>query len=233
MENKVTLALKPELATITFAAGDKGNLLTSADLAALEEAIKTVQHAGTPLLLIRQEGRDFCAGRAPGPSSLADRERLSEIVRRLREVSAVTVSVANGACVGFGVGLFALADISIATPTTWFQFPEVAKGHAPALVTSWLFDYVPRKQALAWIMTGTKVTAAEALAAGIVTEVVPEADVSRRTDELIAQLSALESGALRECRTLADIMGGGAPDRRSQASIAVKWLTAARAEPGR
>lgn len=233
MENKVILANKPELATITLAAGDEGNLLTSQDLADLEDAIKTVQHAGTPLLVIRQTGRDFCAGRAPGPSSLADRERLSEIVRRLREVTAVTVSLADGACAGFGVGLFALADISLATPSTWFQFPEVAKGHAPALVTSWLFDYVPRKRALAWIMTGARISAAEALAAGIVTEVVPAAELPARADELIGELSALSPGALRECRTLADIMGGGAPDRRSQASIAVKWLTAARAEPGR
>jgi enoyl-CoA hydratase/carnithine racemase len=233
MKNMVDLELTPELATITFSNGDEGNLLTGADLTDLEESIKTVQHADTPILLIRQAGRDFCAGRAAGPTTVADRETLSSVLRRLREITAVTISVASGACTGFGVGLFALADISLATPTAWFQFPEVAKGHAPALVTSWLFDYVPRKQALYWIMTGARISAAEAIAAGLASELVSEPDAPHRIAGLLSQLSELDSAALRECRTLAEIMGGGPLDRRSQESIAVKWLTAARSEKTR
>jgi enoyl-CoA hydratase/carnithine racemase len=224
----VDLATSGDVATITLTDGDAGNLLDAADLDRLEDSIKHVQHADTPLLLIRQEGRDFCGGRAPGPMTVAQREVLSSIVRRLRELTAVTVSVASGACTGFGVGLFAQADISVAASSASFQFPEVAKGHAPALVASWLFDYVPRKRALEWIMTGRRFDAQEAVAAGLATTVVPDGEAAARAAALVAELSALDRGALRECRTLAEIMGGGPLDRRSQESIAVKWLSAPR-----
>src|SRR5215469_4502304 len=157
---------------VTLASGDAGNYLGVEELDALAFRLRSAEDSGKRWVLLRQQGRDFCLGRAPGPTGEDMRKALIGFVQLMQTIDVVTVAAADGGCAGFGVGLFALTDISIAADGAWFQFPEILNGPAPAIVASWLYDRVPYKQGLYWTMTGEKFGAADAYQFGLASRIV-------------------------------------------------------------
>ncbi|HAM40980.1 MAG TPA: enoyl-CoA hydratase, partial [Candidatus Omnitrophica bacterium] len=87
------------------------------------------------------------------------------------------VGVVQGRAVGFGCALAALCDITIASDAAKFQLPEMGHNIMPTMAMSALVDRVPRK-ALMYLVYSTAVIGAErALSFGLVSEVVPAAEL--------------------------------------------------------
>ncbi|PYI26411.1 ClpP/crotonase [Aspergillus indologenus CBS 114.80] len=104
----------------------------------------------------------------------------------------------NGLCLGGGCEMAVNADLVIASERAYFGFPEVARG-----VVAWagalprLVRTVGRQRAMEMVLTGRKVSAAEALRWGLVNEVVPidtegepERDVVHRALEVAGRIAA-------------------------------------------
>lgn len=209
---------------VTLASGDAGNYLGVEELDVLAARLRGAEESGKRWVLLRQQGRDFCLGRAPGPSGETQRKALIGFAQRLQALELITVAVADGGCVGFGVGMFALADISIAAESAWFQFPEILHGPAPAIVASWLYDRVPYKQGLYWTLTGEKFTSADAYAFGLASRVVPAADLPAAAERTIATLDSLDPKAMRNAKTVAQAMSAAPPDPAVRRNMALKWF---------
>jgi len=209
---------------VTLASGDAGNYLGVEELDALAFRLRSAEDSGKRWVLLRQQGRDFCLGRAPGPTGEDTRKALIGFVQLMQTIDVVTVAAADGGCAGFGVGLFALTDISIAADGAWFQFPEILNGPAPAIVASWLYDRVPYKQALYWTMTGEKFGSADAYQFGLASRITSASALQSVAQQTIETLDSLSGKAIRNCKSAARVMSSTPPDLAVRRALALKWF---------
>ena len=156
-----------------------GNMMSLAMCDALTEAL-TSPPDGVHVLVISAEGESFCKGRE---RSAATPEDLPREVRRLiglnealAATDLVTVARVHGDAAGFGVGLAALCDVTLATRGARFSFPEVRINLAPALVLAWLPKMVGKRAAFWLTASGEPVSGADAVRIGLVNEVFDDVD---------------------------------------------------------
>jgi cyclohexa-1,5-dienecarbonyl-CoA hydratase len=143
------------------------------------------------LLVVRGAGdRAFSAGVAVqdhqgeriGPALAA----FHSAVRRLRELPAVSLAVVNGHCLGGGLELALACDLVVASETSRFALPEIQLGCYPPVAAALLPRLIGRARALELILTGRGFDAAEADRLGLLTRLVPAAELESACRELSA-----------------------------------------------
>jgi enoyl-CoA hydratase len=113
----------------------------------------------------------------------------------------------NGFCLGGGLELALACDLRICASSATFALPEVSLGVVPgAGGTQRLPRIIGLGRALAMILTGDRVDAAEALRLGLVGRVVPDADLEAEAHALAARLAGHGQLAL-ECAKAAVYRG--------------------------
>jgi enoyl-CoA hydratase/carnithine racemase len=123
---------------------------------------------------------------------LAYERRTEQVLDRLERVRVPTIAAVEGYAVGGGLALAAVCDIRICTPDAKFGLPIARTlGNCLSMRTyARLVDLVGSARALYIIYTATFLPAADALAAGLVAEMVAEEDLDTRLLELCEQLSS-------------------------------------------
>jgi enoyl-CoA hydratase/carnithine racemase len=105
------------------------------------------------------------------------------------------IAAVNGTAVGFGATMILPMDVRIAAESARFGFPFVRRGITPEAASSW---FLPRvvgiSQAMEWMATGRIFDAAEAQRGGLVSRVVPDADLLPAVRELAGEIVANTSG---------------------------------------
>jgi enoyl-CoA hydratase len=96
--------------------------------------------------------------------------------------------VVQGGALGLGCALAALCDITIAGDKATFQVPEMAHHIMPGMVLSALIDRVPRKAIMYLVHTTATIGAERALTFGMVSEVVPQALLGAKVEEVCAAI---------------------------------------------
>jgi enoyl-CoA hydratase/carnithine racemase len=121
---------------------------------------------------------DYMAARA----ALDD---LQAITRQMRDLSKPVIAAINGLAVGVGAELAIASDIRLASQDAYFMFAEVKRGLFETNgVTYFLPRLVGMGRAVEMLMTGDKIPAEEALAAGLVTRI-------HASDDLLPEALAL------------------------------------------
>ncbi|KAA9162633.1 enoyl-CoA hydratase/isomerase family protein [Amycolatopsis acidicola] len=198
----VRLDLSGTPARITIANPGNGNRFTAAMMDEFAEALRAVESAGSPVLVLDSEGGDFTFGRdqrerVPGLSKRDNLTKILTVNDLLSSASAVTVAAIRGHAFGFGTGLSLHADLTVAADDAVFAFDEIAHGLAPLVVVAYLAKYVPEKIARELVLTGREVSAEEAGRLAVVNRVVPPERVDDEVAELVAGLGKRDPGALR------------------------------------
>lgn len=224
-QQRVDIEEYPKGIVIVLADGKSGNHLGPGEIAAVADGLDKAERAKKRWVVIRQRGRDFCLGRTPSSPGASMRTGVVELVQRLPRLKSVAISVADGGCVGMGVGLLALADVSLVTSRTWFQFPEILHGTAPAIVAAWLYDVVPYKQALYWTLTGARFGALQAQGHGLVNQIIEVDQIDKAVSELCAVVEELSERAVENAKTLARAMSVGASDPAVKREMALRWFS--------
>lgn len=121
-----------------------------------------------------------------------------------------TVALVDGLCMGGGLTLALVCDISIATTRSKFAIPEATMGICDAHMPRLLREWVPPATLRYWLYTGATFTPAEAMTAGLLTKVVEPDELEATAATVLAKLKASSAGAiqlykttLNESRTLA------------------------------
>lgn len=191
------------------------NAVDVATLRAMYDAVMLA--TGRPdlrVLLLSGEGRHFCAGGdvktfAGKGEALPDYLReatswLQVVVAGLLALPAPVVAVVQGfAAGGAGFGLVCAADLVIAAESAKFLAGATRVGMAPdagASVT--LPQLVGMRKAMDIALTNPTITAAQALDMGLITRVVPDADLEREATGLAATLAAGAPRALAATKRL-------------------------------
>lgn len=115
----------------------------------------------------------------------------------IRSLPKPTIAAVDGLCLGGGLTLALVSDIVIATEGSKFAMPEsrvgVVDGHMPRL----LRDRVPPAWLRYWLYSGVTFSAEDAYRAGIVTKIVPAADLEGTVQEMLGELNKASLGAIR------------------------------------
>jgi len=170
------------------------NLMTTEMCDALSGCLEAPP-SGAHIMQIRASGPAFCLGRERRATDLRGLQGETKALVRLNTAITasrlVTVAQVQGDAAGFGVGLAALCDISIAAPSVKLGFPEVRMNLAPTIVLAWLPGVVGRKRAFMLTATGREITSQQARDIGLITEVAP-------SDETLSEVAYQWIASLRQ-----------------------------------
>ncbi|HEU0246787.1 MAG TPA: enoyl-CoA hydratase/isomerase family protein [Gaiellaceae bacterium] len=123
--------------------------------------------------------------------------RLAENVAAPERCSKPVIAALHGYCFGVGLELALACDFRLAADDVQLAFPEVTIGMIPGSGGSQrLARLVGLGRAKDIVMRGRRVAAEEALALGLVTEVVSTGELDGAVDRLIEELSKLSPLAL-------------------------------------
>ena len=114
----------------------------------------------------------------------------------MRELPKPVVAMVHGRALAGGAGLVTACDVIVAGQSAQFGYPEIQRGFAPAMVMALLRRLVGEKMALDLVLTGKVLPAEDARLTGLVTRVVPDAELETETISLSARLAGLSQSAL-------------------------------------
>lgn len=203
----------PGVAQVTMARPDKFNAFDEAMIGEFDAAFAAL--ADDPevrVIVLAGEGKHFSAGadlnwmqRASDAGedwNLADARRFAAMLARIEACPKPTVARVQGAALGGGVGLVCACDIAIAAEGASFAVSEAKFGILPAVIGPYLVNAVGRRQARRLALTTTRIGTAEALAIGLVQQVVVADTLDTAVDTVVADLLAGGPNAQREIKQL-------------------------------
>src|SRR6476660_1110751 len=187
------------------------NLLNEAMLREIVDGIAfSGDHDDVKLIVIDSACKVFCGGIDIGEYTTQRVYQMLEAFQAafagMLEVSKPVVCVVNGPAIGGGAELAAFGDLVIATPKARFAQPEITIGVFPPLASTILPFLVGPKRALEIILTGEAISAERALELGLVTRLVPEAQLEKSVEDLIARISGHSGPVLTMAKKA--ILGG-------------------------
>lgn len=188
------------------------NILTRQVLDALARALDRLEAlpAVRAVVLYGAGERAFSAGAditelaALTPTAAYHFARQGQILcDRLAAQPRPVIAALHGACLGGGAELALACHLRVAAENLRLGLPEVTLGLIPGFGgTQRLPRLVGPGRALALLLTGERLTAAEAHQAGLVQTVVPPADLLPTAEQLARRLAALSRPALRALLTV-------------------------------
>ena len=151
-------------------------------------------------VLLTAEGRLFCGGgdvagfaaAEDPPAALRDiTAPLHTAMSGLVRLNAPVVTAVQGPAAGAGMGLVGASDIVVAAESARFVMAYTGIGLSPDGSSSWFLPrIVGTRRALELTLLNRSLTAAEALDWGLVTKVVPDAELADAAEAIAAQLAA-------------------------------------------
>jgi len=186
----IVFQVREKVATITLNRPESRNALNLAMCGALINAANSI--AADPelrLVFLRANGLAFCAG-----ADLKEREGMSEAQVRERRMAGFaayaalealpmpTIAVVEGPAIGSGCEIAGACDFIVATPAASFRTPEAVRGTVGA--TQRLPRVLGKRLAKDMMFTGRDLGAEEARAAGLVSRLVPVAELESTLEEI-------------------------------------------------
>ena len=136
-------------------------------------------------------------------------ERCHDIVRLLRGSPKPLLAAINGTAVGGGLEMTLHCDLRFAATDARLGQPEINIGFIPPIATTQaLSRLIGRPRAIRYLYEGRLVPAAEALAWGLVDELVAPADLRARVQAYGEELAAKSPVALAAIRRTVTLGGG-------------------------
>lgn len=192
---------------ITLNRPENGNMATDA---MGHEIIRLLAEAHTRarVVVLDGAGDDFCLGRAGmggrpiKPQEALERRRTSEVIYdtygAVRACKVPVICAARGRVEGFGCAIASVCDITIAADSARFCIPEMEHNIMPTMVMSALIDRASMKGLNYLVYSAARVSAERAMIHGLVSDVVPAADldaaVTRLCDKIVGYPAVATEG---------------------------------------
>lgn len=228
----IAATTKDRVLTLTLNRPEKLNAYTAQMGTELADAFECANHDDDiRVIIVTGAGRGFCAGAdiSAGAASFDTdsgkgahlfgagidkaKRRTSGFVEAIFKCRKPSIAAINGAAVGVGATLTLPMDIRIASETARFGFVFARRGLVPEAGSAW---FLPRivglSKAMQWCLSGSLLTAPEALSAGLVSDVVPADRLLPRAEEIAREI-ADETSAISVALTRQMLWHySGAPD---------------------
>lgn len=202
----VTVRREDRVAVVTLERPGKLNALSRHMETRLLAALEGDDVRGSRCVVLTGSGRAFSAGAdlddfadlgpADAFENLSASGRAYEVFAKM---PLPTIAAVSGYCIGGGLELALGADLRLADETAKFDLPEVAYGVVPAGAAHRLVRLVGTSRAKELLIFRRQLSATEAHAYGLVSEVVTSAQLMERA----LSLGALAASLPREAASLA------------------------------
>jgi enoyl-CoA hydratase len=200
----VALTLEARVATLTVNRPEVRNALDGPTVEAFHQALADARAARAAVLIVTGAGHQAFVSGADINAIRARRrdDALASINSRLMSAveahDAVTIAAVNGYALGGGCELALACDLRIAAEEAVFGLPEPSLGIIPgAGGTQRLPRIVGLGRAKEMILTGARWDARQALSYGLVSQVVPRAELMGAARGLAERVLALGPLAVR------------------------------------
>lgn len=172
----------------------------------IEACAKVSADPSIRVVVLEGTGESFCAG-ADLPAFMtalqgADPHAVADLGRRATNAIAglpqITIAAIRGHCVGGGLVLAGACDLRIASDDARFLIPELDAG----IPLAWggmahLVRLVGETVAADWVLSCRPFQAAEALRAGLISRMVPAAELDRELGEFVTDIGRRPPSVLR------------------------------------
>ena len=163
----------------------------------------------TRVIVLAAEGRAFCAG-ADLKAAKPGRDTQASLMNEYKPVmDAITrgpkpvVVAAQGACAGIGASLVMASDLVVMEEDSYLYLAFAAIGLIPDGGAHWmLLRAIGRKRAYQMIVEAGRMTAAEALEAGLANKVAPKGEARAVAMEWAAKLAQGAPRTLRYAKSV-------------------------------
>jgi 2-(1,2-epoxy-1,2-dihydrophenyl)acetyl-CoA isomerase len=190
--------------TITLNRPDVFNALNRAVHAALHSALEEAADPEVRAVVITGAGRGFCAGQdlrefSEIQSSVAAalEETYHPNIRLIRGLAKPVIAALNGPTAGAGLSLASACDVRVASSAATLVPGFVGIGLVPDSGGSWfLHRLLGFARAFEWMSSNRRLGADEALAWGLVAEVIPAESFETRVAEIAADWAELPTLAV-------------------------------------
>jgi enoyl-CoA hydratase/carnithine racemase len=192
---------------------EKRNALNTALTQALLDALRAAEaDEAVRCVVLTGAGQGFCAGAdlaefkdlTPEKQHLV--EARAELTMRLHlafpRLAKPVITAINGAAMGGGAGLAIAGDLAVMAEDATLGYPETKHGIVAAIVMANLVRQAGRKAAFELVSLGEPVSAARALALGLVNRLVPRAQLMDEALALASRLAAVSPPAMRLTKQL-------------------------------
>jgi enoyl-CoA hydratase/carnithine racemase len=182
------------VAVLTFA-DPPANYVSVGLLRQLADALEALDaDPGCRAVVLQGGGKVFCAGaELANPDGVSGMDSIAALYAqalRLFSTQKPIVAAIQGAAVGAGLGLALVADFRVAAPEARFSANFVKLGFHPGFgLTHNLPRIVGEQRASLMMLTGRRLKAEEALAWGLIDEVVPAEDLRAAALALAAEIA--------------------------------------------
>lgn len=205
---------------ITLARPDVKNAFNAELIAQLSAAIEAVP-ADARCVILASEGDAFCAGadlawmRSMADYTIdenrADSSALADAFATLDALPMPIVARVQGAAIGGGAGLVAIADIAVAAEEAIFAFTEVRLGILPAVISPYVVRKVGLSFATAAFTTGIRFDSHRAFDTGLIHSVVDPGQLDPEIDRFIDAIVSGGPQAVNAAKRLVREVAGRAP----------------------
>ncbi|MCU0887756.1 MAG: crotonase/enoyl-CoA hydratase family protein [Rubritepida sp.] len=220
MSDFVTATQDGAVVTLTLNAPERRNAISSfEDCEAVVAACRRIAaDASVRCVILTGADPAFCAGgdvkgmrdrtgimAADGPAELRDnyRKGIQRIPLALWELEVPTIAAVNGPAIGAGLDLACMCDMRVASEKAIFAESFVRVGIIPGDGGAWLLPrVVGLSMAAEMSFTGDPLDAQQALAARLVSRVVPHAELMGAARELALRVAKNPPGVLRMTKRL-------------------------------
>jgi enoyl-CoA hydratase/carnithine racemase len=190
----IDLTISDDVATVVLNAPSTLNSLDEQALRDLGRAYDEADAAGVRALVLRGEGRAFCAGRDISAVDPRDDDVMgylgglvTPLLQRMARFPAPPVAAAHGACLGVGLGLLIATDVVYVAESAKIGSPFAALGATLDSGGHALFvDRLGAHKTLDLIYTGRLMTGTEAVTSGLFSRVLPDDEVLQTTTDAAA-----------------------------------------------
>jgi 2-(1,2-epoxy-1,2-dihydrophenyl)acetyl-CoA isomerase len=199
--SEVLTARDGAVLTITLNRPDVFNAFNRALHVALASALEEAADPEVRAVVITGAGRGFCSGQdlkefQEIPADGGIRARLEETyhpnIRSIRALEKPVVAAVNGACAGAGLSLACACDLRVASSAASFVPGFIGIGLVPDSGGSWFVHrLLGFARAFEWMVSNRRLDVEEALAWGLVSEVVEAESFADRVAERAAWWAAL------------------------------------------
>ncbi len=182
MDTHVRMEIGGPVAELVLARPRKRNAVTVAMMAAMTRAVAEVGgRDDVRALVIRGEGPDFCAGEDVGGLRIrtagearAYLDTPLGLMRALETLPKPVVVAVHGHALGFGAEVLLVADGVFAGPDAVIGCAEIDHGLVPPVLLTRGLGTIRRRRAVALALLGERLSADEAVRAGLAHAVVPD-----------------------------------------------------------
>jgi 2-(1,2-epoxy-1,2-dihydrophenyl)acetyl-CoA isomerase len=201
----ITLEQSGAIARITLNRPDAANGMNDTMTRELADAAALCDDPATKVVVLTGSGRFFSAGGdlksfATSPSrgkhikGVAD--SLHRAISTFARMDAVLITAVNGTAAGAGFSIAVTGDLVVAAESASFTMAYTKVGLSPDGSSSY---FLPRLIGITktkeLMLTNRTLSAEEASQWGLVTEVVPDAELAARVDQLANQMTSTASGS--------------------------------------